>query len=236
MAFGIVNAVPHKANEGYIKTSEKNAANGVAGLDASGKLPAARIPAHDNANTTYGAGSGSKYGHVKLSDATDGTSGANGGVAATPAAVKAIADALANKAAKNHGHAAADISDLSTVVQSLVSGAAKIQAGSYTGTGTYGASNPCSLTFDFVPHILILVYPGYADYDNTSVDEGKSIIWISGIGLVVTYVGNSSSVGQYYIESVRFTLSGKTLSWSSDKSESIQFNRRETKYYYTAIS
>ena len=87
-----------------------------------------------------------------------------------------------------------------------------------------------------MPHILILVYPGYADYDNTSVDEGKSIIWISGIGLVVTYVGNSSSVGQYYIESVRFTLSGKTLSWSSDKSESIQFNRRETKYYYTAIS
>ena len=31
---------------------------------------------------------------------------------------------------------------------------AKIQTGSYVGTGTYGASNPCSLTFDFVPKFL----------------------------------------------------------------------------------
>ena len=36
-----------------------------------------------------------------------------------------------------------------TAIQSLGSGFAKIQTGSYVGTGTYGASNPCSLTFDF---------------------------------------------------------------------------------------
>ena len=207
MAFGTVNAVPQKANEDYIKTSEKNAANGVAGLDASGKLPAARIPAHDNANTTYGAGSGSKYGHVKLSDATDGTSGANGGVAATPAAVKAIADALANKAAKNHGHVAADISDLSTVVQSLVSGAAKIQAGSYTGTGTYGASNPCSLTFDFVPQVLVLSHGQNHDYEqgiavllngvskhieNLLSYNYRLVLSISWNGKTVTYYGNAT--------------------------------------------
>ena len=30
-------------------------------------------------------------------------------------------------------------------------GAARIQTGSYVGTGTYGASNPCSLTFNFTP-------------------------------------------------------------------------------------
>ena len=35
-----------------------------------------------------------------------------------------------------------------TAIQSLGSGFAKIQTGSYVGTGTYGASNPCSLTFD----------------------------------------------------------------------------------------
>ena len=33
---------------------------------------------------------------------------------------------------------------------------AKIQTGSYVGTGTYGAANPCSLTFDFVPKFLYI--------------------------------------------------------------------------------
>ena len=33
---------------------------------------------------------------------------------------------------------------------------ARIQTGSYVGTGTYGADNPCSLTFDFVPKFLCI--------------------------------------------------------------------------------
>ena len=47
---------------------------------------------HRSSATTYGVGNGSYYGHVKLSDATDGTSGVSGGIAATPAAVKAAYD------------------------------------------------------------------------------------------------------------------------------------------------
>ena len=38
------------------------------------------------------------------------------------------------------------LSALASTLQS-VRGCAKIQTGSYVGTGTYGASNPCSLTF-----------------------------------------------------------------------------------------
>lgn len=45
--------------------------------------------AHDSSATTYGKGTDTKYGHVKLSDATDSTSDTSAGVAATPAAVKA---------------------------------------------------------------------------------------------------------------------------------------------------
>ena len=33
---------------------------------------------------------------------------------------------------------------------------AKVQTGSYVGTGTYGANNPCSLTFDFAPKLVII--------------------------------------------------------------------------------
>lgn len=37
-------------------------------------------------------------------------------------------------------------------------GAARIQTGSYVGTGTYGASNPCSLTFNFKPIFFLMQY------------------------------------------------------------------------------
>ena len=40
--------------------------------------------------------------------------------------------------------------------QASALGFAKIQTGSYKGTGTYGASHPCSLTFNFVPKIVII--------------------------------------------------------------------------------
>lgn len=54
--------------------------------------------AHAATSTTYGAGTGTNYGHVKLSDATNSNSAAtNGGTAATP---KAVADALTE--AKNY--------------------------------------------------------------------------------------------------------------------------------------
>lgn len=79
-------------------------------------------------------------------------------------------------AASVHDHSAADITsgileiarggtgalDAATALQNLgvpaavtealeTNGVAKIQAGSYVGTGTYGADNPCSLTFDLMP-------------------------------------------------------------------------------------
>lgn len=53
---------------------------------------------HASTAATYGAGSDTNYGHVKLSDATDGTAtAATGGIAASP---KAVADAL--QAAKDY--------------------------------------------------------------------------------------------------------------------------------------
>lgn len=41
-------------------------------------------------------------------------------------------------------------------ILSLASGGAKIATGSYVGTGTYGQANPCSLTFDFPPALVML--------------------------------------------------------------------------------
>ena len=73
----------------------------------SGKAPTS----HASTANTYGIGTGSNYGHVKLSDSTSSTSSTSSGIAATPAAVKAAYE-LANtakttadsKAASSHTH------------------------------------------------------------------------------------------------------------------------------------
>lgn len=57
---------------------------------------------HASSDTTYGTGTSSNYGHVKLSASTSSTSGENDGVAATPSAVKAAYDFANGKADKSH--------------------------------------------------------------------------------------------------------------------------------------
>ena len=59
---------------------------------------------HAASANTYGAGSGTNYGHVKLSAATNSTLGISGGTAATPSAVKAAYDLAAGKADEGHNH------------------------------------------------------------------------------------------------------------------------------------
>ena len=44
---------------------------------------------------------------------------------------------------------------------SSIPGTVKIQTGSYTGTGTYGASNPCTLTLNFLQHVLHKFFSGF---------------------------------------------------------------------------
>ncbi len=41
-------------------------------------------------------------------------------------------------------------------ISDAVGQSAKIQTGSYTGTGTYGSANQCILTFEFVPDIFFI--------------------------------------------------------------------------------
>jgi len=91
------NAATSAANATTVADEAKAAAE-AAQTTADGKAP----KSHASTATTYGAGTGSNYGHVKLSDSTSSTSGASAGIAATPAAVKSAYD-LANKALPKAG-------------------------------------------------------------------------------------------------------------------------------------
>lgn len=79
-------------SEYNIKTITKSASMGSGWSSATYSVAP---KAHASSATTYGTGTSSNYGHVKLSDSTSSTSGMNGGEAATPSAVKAAYD-LAN--------------------------------------------------------------------------------------------------------------------------------------------
>lgn len=83
---------------------------------------------HASTNTTHGVGNATQYGHLKLSDATNSSSGVSGGVAATPAAVKAAKDAAdAAQSSANNAQSSADaaMTKASTLATSSVAGIVK---------------------------------------------------------------------------------------------------------------
>ncbi len=85
---------------------------------------------------------------------------------------------------------------------------AQIATGTYVGTGTYGQSNPNSLTFDFYPEVVFL--------DN-------SVLWIT------SWTGDSHNT---------FSLDDKTLSWYTTQTsypDQYQFNVSGVKYHYCAM-
>lgn len=85
---------------------------------------------HASTATTYGIGTESNYGHVKLSDSTSSTSAANAGIAASPKAVKAAYD-LANTA----NTAAANAINVATTAQSTANTAKTTADAAFPKTG-----------------------------------------------------------------------------------------------------
>lgn len=108
----------------------------------------------------------------------------------------------------------------------------RLATGSYVGTGTYGANNPNTLTFDFSPY-LILIY-GILQSASNGVDSGYTLI------NKVTGTFNSLSVDA---NEIHFTygnaiFNGGMVSWygtSSMSTGAAQANNSNGIYYYIAI-
>ena len=120
-----------------------------------------------------------------------------------------------------------------TSLQDLVAalgdaGGVRIATGSYTGTGTYGASNPCSLTFPFVPKLVIILTSRNTNYNDFGIFRPDSSLGISGYA---TKTGSSS--GLTLTPSV--VLSGQTLNWYSEQSTNLQLNTSSATYHYLAL-
>ena len=95
---------------------------------------------------------------------------------------------------------------------------ARVQVVSYVGTGTYGSSNPNSLTFDFVPKMVIIRQENdaYAKFD-----------WIIGTTSVEVHLDGSYNCF--------VAIDGNKLSFYSLNASLYQMNESGEKYYAVAI-
>lgn len=123
----------------------------------------------------------------------------------------------------------AKIKDLIDIATNSANSKAQITTGSYVGTGTYGANNPNSLTFNFAPKI-VLIYTNYGIVTNEG--EWKNcLIWAKNV-VSVTGVGKNS---------ITFAEILNGIKWYSDANTPIyaaqaQCNTQRTTYYWIAIA
>ncbi len=107
------------------------------------------------------------------------------------------------------------LTEIVSKIATLENGAVKIQTGSYVGTGTYGVDNPCSLTFDFVPELVIIMPVGRP---TTSSYDAYSNVMSKGLS-TTTYYGLQSSTYPYIDDNNNYchVLSfNNTVAWYND--------------------
>ena len=117
--------------------------------------------------------------------------------------------------------------------------ATKIDTGSYTGTGTYGSSNPNSLTFAFEPKLVFMFkgkLPSYADINSALVLP----VYGTTIGMTTEYarclfnIYGRKSGDDYYLYAKK-SSDGKTLSWYHGAGADDQMNDSGVTFNYIAI-
>lgn len=110
------------------------------------------------------------------------------------------------------------LGNLIAIPASQIKDGVKIATGSYTGTGTYGSSNPNSLTFEFEPKLVLV--------------NGDSQYGLIAIKDCTISLASTSNMVQ------RIIWNNKTVSWFTaalNPSGSSQYNGAGNTYYYVAI-
>ena len=110
-----------------------------------------------------------------------------------------------------------------------IGGGTQIATGSYTGTGTYGASNPNTLTFNFEPKLVIIAAPYLTIGYGSTITRSNWKLWI---GQPNAYVGYTDG----HVEDT-YIVKGNKFSWynSYHGSADMQLNDSGQTYYYIAI-
>ena len=123
-----------------------------------------------------------------------------------------------------------DGKDLNELLEGLLKSAAKIQVGTYIGTGTAGSSNPNSLTFNFEPK-LVFIYSVQAQTEG-STQHIRHAFYVYGGQMMVSdsYQGTGGTN--------RVTIDGSVMSWYNNNSSAnaaLQLNTSGAQYVYVAV-
>lgn len=119
------------------------------------------------------------------------------------------------------------------VAQAL--GSVKVETGSYTGTGTYGESNPTTINLSGEPVFAIIAQYVYGTQDIImrpySGYWSGAAMWFD--GMTQTFVFGSKSSNALY-----FTKTANSLSFynTSDSTGSNQFNQSNNEYHYLVLT
>lgn len=117
-----------------------------------------------------------------------------------------------------------DGKDLNRIIEDILGSAAKIQTGSYAGTGTYGASNANILTFDFEPKLV---------YVQKNAPSGILYSALFLVGTDFSYARANTSAFRINVQ-----FAGNSLSWYDNDSGTpavTQLNESGVTYGYIAF-
>lgn len=147
--------------------------------------------------------------------------------AALAALDKRIDAAVAQATQKVNEAAAAAAQNLAAVQATIP----RVQTGTYVGTGTYGADDPNTLTFDFTPKLVIIS-------EATRIQNGSVISQYITRLIAVHGTSVCPTDGEYLaskpIATAYLTWGKQSLSWYSD-SATAQGNYEDITYHYIAI-
>lgn len=97
--------------------------------------------------------------------------------------------------------------------------APKIATGSYKGTGKYGSGNKTTITFDFVPQLVVVV-------------GNNNVMWLVNGQTGAPTTAESGNMAHY---SAVVSWSGNAVSWYFAESGALHMNISGTTYKYVAI-
>ena len=128
-------------------------------------------------------------------------------------------------------------------VQASADGKARIQTGSYVGTGTYGESNPCSLTFDFAPKFFFVYCNDTISVSNDKTYPSYGLFVFNNLYNIATFYSIYNSYSTVTTSALKTSCTGNTVTWYCTSSSGytvlegkplVQFNHNTT-YHYIAI-
>ena len=113
------------------------------------------------------------------------------------------------------------VQNISDLITELGIESVSIQTGTYTGTNTFGKSNPNKISCNFAPKLII-------------ISEASSG-YLASYNYIALWIGQPGGTNESPVGGIEFSLSDNTLSYWSDSSAFNQLNYYGVVYYYIVI-